>query len=162
MKGNPQKKCTKIPKWISRRGFLCWFVKKITCLCLLSNYYYNWECLKYLSWHSLVVTSKLPGFFTKPDTWHLGLKLNVSHFYRAIVHYDPCPPAAVVGQNKMYFLVAFCQLFAHTFLSNVNFWHGKFIMSCSTVYINQGRQSCPWFLVFNNLPKNKLDGIAKY
>ena len=33
----------------------------------------------------LVVTNKLPGYFTKPDKWHLGLKLDVSQLNRAFV-----------------------------------------------------------------------------
>ena len=38
-----------------------------------------------IKWVFVVVTGKLPGYFTRPDKWRLGLKLNISRFYRAIV-----------------------------------------------------------------------------
>ena len=38
-----------------------------------------------IKWVFVVVTGKLPGYFTKSDKWCLGLKLNISRFYRAIV-----------------------------------------------------------------------------
>ena len=35
------------------------------------------------------VTGKLPQYFTKPDIWHLGLNLNVSRSFSAVVSFNP-------------------------------------------------------------------------
>ena len=43
--------------------------------------------------------------YSNPDKWSLGLQLNVSQFYRATVHHDPCHSEAVAKEKGV--LVAF-------------------------------------------------------
>ena len=47
------------------------------------------------------VTGKLPQYFTKPDIWHLGLKLNVSRSFSATVTFNPRVVCMHFGRKKL-------------------------------------------------------------
>ena len=47
-------------------------IKMVDNLSTTSNYYYNWECLKYQVWHPANVANGLPIGWPKLDKCHLG------------------------------------------------------------------------------------------
>ena len=72
-----------------------------------SNYYYNWQSLKYRIRHPLVVARYRPIRWIKPDKWDLGRKRVVWASIWAGFHFGPLPLVAVLKANKKGFLQPF-------------------------------------------------------
>ena len=74
---------------------------------IISNYYYNWQSLKYRAWHPLIVARYRQIWWIKTDEWHLGRQRRVWASILAGFHFGPLPLVVVLKANKKGFLQPF-------------------------------------------------------
>ena len=70
----------------------------------LSNYLYNWQCLKYRVRHLLVRRSWRPNHWTKLDKWGLGWKLDTWRWTWCWFQVDLCSTSSAISIWKLHIL----------------------------------------------------------